>query len=145
MKKYKVGEVFTTECGKTVQCVRSNGLCSGCVFLTNIDGAPRCKAMGVDCSDCSREDGQHVIFEELEELKENTSGYPPFNPNREYHLFERFQYNGVVAECRKFELFNPCRDCAIYPCADSYNNCMAFKRMDKVGVFYKKLEDVAEG
>ena len=75
---------------------------------------------------------------------ENTPGYPPFNPDREYHLFERFQYNGVVAECREHELFDPCRDCAIYPCADSYNNCMAFKRTDKVGVFYKKLEDVTE-
>lgn len=69
MKEYKVGEVFTTEDGKTVQCVRSNGLCSGCVFLTKIGDVPRCKAMGSDitCSECSREDGQHVIFEELEE------------------------------------------------------------------------------
>lgn len=66
MKEYRVGEVFTTDEGKTVQCVRSNGLCSGCVFLTNIDGEPRCKAMDVACSDCSRGDGQHVIFEELE-------------------------------------------------------------------------------
>lgn len=40
---------------------------------------------------------------------ENTPGYPPFNPDREYHLFERFQYNGVVAECRNFELSNMCR------------------------------------
>ena len=74
----------------------------------------------------------------------NLHGYQPFNPNREYHLFERFQYNGVVAECRKFGLFNPCRDCAIYPCADNYNNCMAFKRVDKIDVFYKKLGNVTE-
>ena len=67
MKEYEIGEVFTTGDGKTVQCVRSNGLCSGCVFLTNIGDAPRCKAMDLDCSACSREDGQHVIFEELEE------------------------------------------------------------------------------
>ena len=141
MKEYKVGEVFTTDEGKTVQCVRSNGLCTGCAFYAVIGGKPRCKAMDAYCSERSREDGQHVIFEEL---KENTSGYPTFSPDREYHLFERFQHNGVVAECRKYELFNPCRDCAIYPCADSYNNCMAFKRTDKVDVFYKKLKDVTE-
>lgn len=75
---------------------------------------------------------------------ENTPEYPPFNPYREYHLFERFQYNGVVAECREYGLFNPCRDCAIYPCAVTYYNCMAFKRMDKVDVFYKKLKNVTE-
>lgn len=141
MIEYKVGEVFTTDEGKIVQCVRSNGLCSGCVFLTKIGDAPRCKAMDIDCSFCSREDNQSVIFEEL---KENTPKYPPFNPYREYHLFERFQYNGVVAECREYELFNPCRDCAIYPCAVTYLNCMAFKRVDKIDVFYKKLENVTE-
>lgn len=75
---------------------------------------------------------------------ENTPGYPPFNPNREYHLFERFQYNGVVAECRNFELFNMCRDCAIYPCGVTYLNCMAFKRVDRIDVFYKKLGNVTE-
>lgn len=79
MKEYKIGEVFTTRDGKTVQCVRSNGLCRGCVFLTRISGAPRCdfltemldsprcKARDIDCYDGSREDRQHVIFEELEE------------------------------------------------------------------------------
>lgn len=70
MIEYKVGEVFTTGDGKTVQCVRSNGLCSGCVFLTKIGDTPRCKAMYIDCSECSREDGQHVIFEELEDVTE---------------------------------------------------------------------------
>lgn len=70
MKECKVGEVFTTEDGKTVQCVRSNGLCSGCVFLTKMGGAPRCKAGSIDCSECSREDGQSVIFEELEDVTE---------------------------------------------------------------------------
>ena len=70
MKEYRVGEVFTTDEGKTVQCVRSNGLCSRCVFLANIDGLPRCKAGNIDCSEISREDGQHVIFEELEDVTE---------------------------------------------------------------------------
>lgn len=143
MKEYKVGEYFTTEDGKTVQCVRSNGLCSGCVFLTKIGSAPRCKAGDIDCTDCSREDGQSVIFEELEELKHHTE-YPPFDSDREYQLFERFQHNGVVAECRKHDSSDPCRDCVIYPCAVTYHNCMSFKRMDKVDVFYKKLEDVTE-
>ena len=71
MKEYRVGEVFTTDEGKTVQCVRSNGLCTGCAFLTNIDGEPHCKAMAIDCSGCSREDGQHVIFEEVEDVTED--------------------------------------------------------------------------
>lgn len=75
MKEYKVGEVFTTGDGKTVRCVRSNGLCSGCVFLTKIGDEPWCKAMDIDCSEGSREDGQHVIFEELEEFKEHAE-YP---------------------------------------------------------------------
>jgi hypothetical protein len=70
MIEYKVGEVFTTEDGKTVRCVRSNGLCTGCVFLTKIGDSPRCKAMDIDCSECSREDGQHVIFEYLEDVTE---------------------------------------------------------------------------
>lgn len=83
MKEYKIGEIFTTRSGKTVQCVRSNGLCTGCVFLTMITGAPRCeslaeicdtprcKARDIDCSGCSREDGQHVIFEEVEDVTED--------------------------------------------------------------------------
>ena len=70
MKEYRVGEVFTTDEGKTVRCVRSNGLCSGCVFLTKIGSTPRCKAGDIDCSECSREDGQSVIFEELEDVTE---------------------------------------------------------------------------
>lgn len=82
MKEYKIGEVFTTGDGKTVQCVRSNGLCTGCVFLTMVTGAPRCeflaeicdtprcKARDIDCSACSREDRQHVIFEEVEDVTE---------------------------------------------------------------------------
>nr|DAR56702.1 MAG TPA: hypothetical protein [Caudoviricetes sp.] len=40
MKEHIAGEAFTTDEGKTVQCVRSNGLCSGCVFLANIGGEP---------------------------------------------------------------------------------------------------------
>ena len=75
MKEYRVGEVFTTDEGKTVRCVRSNGLCTGCAFLTKIGSTPRCKAGDIDCSERSREDRQHVIFEEREELKRNTE-YP---------------------------------------------------------------------
>lgn len=74
MKEYKIGEVFTTEDGKTVQCVRSNGLCAGCVFLTKIGDAPQCKT-DIACCACRREDKQDVVFEELEELKQCTE-YP---------------------------------------------------------------------
>ena len=70
MKEYEVGDVFTTDEGKTVQCVRSNGLCTGCAFYAVIGGEPRCKAMDVYCSACSREDGQSVIFEDLGDVTE---------------------------------------------------------------------------
>ena len=74
---------------------------------------------------------------------ENTPGYPPFNPDKEYQLYERFQHNGVVAECRKCSYPSLCNDCVLYPCnRPSTMNCMAFRRKDNISVFYKKLEDV---
>lgn len=109
MIEYKVGEVFTTDDGKTVQCVRSNGLCSGCVFLTKIGDAPRCKAMNIDCSGCSREDGQHVIFEELGELKEYT----------EYPVGKVLMLEGALVEVAENRDEKPCDDCVLF----NYLNC----------------------
>lgn len=134
MEEYKVGEVFTTEDGKTVQCVRSNGLCSGCVFLTKISDAPRCKAMDIDCSECSREDGQHVIFEELEEFKYN----------KEYKVGEVLSYNGAVAEVVDNSQPNRnCRGCifyGIYPC--NFALCVPVERTDDNYVKFEKVRDV---
>ena len=129
MKEYKIGEVFTTEDGKTVQCVRSNGLCSGCVFLTKIGDAPRCKAKNIDCSECSREDGQHVIFEELEELKGHT----------EYPVGKVLTFRGKVVEvvydnqsygdCEGCALFNywPCQNILCIPTERTDDNYVKFK------------------
>lgn len=80
----------------------------------------------------------------MKELTEQAMGgtpeCPTFNPNREYKPFDRFQHNGIVAECRKVGLFIPCRDCAIYPCLDGYTKCMSFCRYDKTNVYYKIVD-----
>lgn len=129
MIEYKVGEVFTTDEGKTVQCVRSNGLCSGCVFLTKIGDAPRCKAMDIDCSECSREDGQHVIFEELEELKEHT----------DYPVGKVLEFEGGVVEVISNNDERSCDGCALrnYPCCHMVP-CTPAERADEKHIKFKK-------
>ena len=129
MKEYKIGEVFTTEDGKTVQCVRSNGLCSGCVFLTKIGDAPRCKAKNIDCSECSREDGQHVIFEELEELKGHTY----------YPVGKVLAFEGGVVEVISDNDGGSCDGCALFNYR--YCNhipCVPRERMDDNYVKFKE-------
>lgn len=130
MIEYKVGEVFTTDEGKIVQCVRSNGLCSGCVFLAKIGGAPRCKAMYIDCSECSREDGQHVIFEELEELKEHT----------EYPVGKVLLFKGKVVEVvDNNQLYRDCEGCVFRgstACNDAL--CIPSERTDKGYIKFKE-------
>lgn len=130
MIEYEVGEVFTTDEGKTVQCVRSNGLCSGCVFLTKIGDAPRCGAIDIDCSECSREDGQHVIFEELEELKGHT----------EYPVGKVLAFRGEAVEVvYNNQLYKNCIGCAlsgIGACNDAL--CLPGERTDDNYVKFKK-------
>lgn len=130
MREYKVGEVFTTEDGNTVQCVRSNGLCSGCVFLTKIGDAPRCKAMDLDCSERSREDGQHVIFEELEEFEEHT----------EYPVGKVLAFRGEAVEVvDNNKLYKACTGCVfsgISTCNDA--PCIPRERTDGAYVKFKK-------
>ena len=146
MKEYKIGEVFTTGNGKTVQCVRSNGLCTGCVFLTMITGAPRCeslaeiydtprcKARDIDCSECSREDGQHVIFEELEELKWRT----------EYLVGKVLSFEGRVVEVVGNNDERSCEGCALFNYRGCHNIlCIPAGRMD--GKYIKFKEHVTEG
>ena len=129
MKEYKVGEVFTTEDGKTVQCVRSNGLCSGCVFLTKIGDAPRCKAMDLDCSACSREDEQHVIFEELEELK----GYTY------YPVGKVLAFEGDVVEVISNNDERSCDGCALRNYRGCFKVlCIPTKRVNEDYVKFKK-------
>lgn len=130
MKEHKVGEVFTTKDGKPVQCVRSNGLCSGCVFLTKIAGAPRCKAMDIDCSGCSREDRQHVIFEELEEFKEHT----------EYPVGKLLAFRGEAVDVvDNNQLYKDCTGCVFFgigACNDAL--CIPCERTDENYVKFKK-------
>lgn len=134
MKEYRVGEVFTTDEGKTVQCVRSNGLCSGCVFLTKIGSTPRCKAGDIDCSECSREDGQRVIFEELEELKRNT----------EYPVGKVLAFDGKAVEVVDNKLYKDCIGCVFLndiDCNDVF--CAPGERTDEE--YVKFIEHVTEG
>lgn len=129
MKEYKVGEVFTTGDGKTVQCVRSIGLCSGCVFLTKIGDAPRCKAMDIDCSECSREDGQHVIFEELEEFKEHT----------EYPVGKVLEFEGEAVEVVGNNDERSCDGCALRNYRSCFNVlCIPAERVNEDYVKFKK-------
>ena len=130
MKEYKVGEVFTTEDGKTVQCVRSNGLCTGCVFLTKIGDVPRCTAMDLDCSECSREDDQHVIFEELEELRDHI----------EYPVGKVLAFNGRAVEVIGNNDEKSCYGCALFNYDDrcDHVNCIPAERMDKKYVKFKE-------
>lgn len=147
MKEYKIGEVFTTRDGKTVQCVRSNGLCRGCVFLTRISGAPRCdfltemldsprcKARGIDCCDVSREDGQHVIFEELEELEEHV----------DYPVGKLLTFEGRVVEVVDNNEEKRCNGCALfeYSYMSCHNIlCIPAERMDEK--YVKFIEHVTE-
>ena len=137
MKEYRVGEVFPTDEGKTVQCVRSNGLCSGCAFLTKIGDAPRCKAMDIDCSACSREDGQHVIFEELEELEEHV----------DYPVGKVLAFEGGVVEVVEAVGYNeegPCDGCALRDYWSCFNApCISAERADNNYIKFKK--HVTEG
>lgn len=129
MKEYRVGEVFTTEDGKTVRCVRSNGLCSGCVFLTKIGSTPRCKFGDVYCSDCSREDGQHVIFEELEKFEEHTA----------YPVGKVLAFEGEVVEVVGNNNKRSCDGCALRNHYSCFNvPCIPTERVDGSFIKFKK-------
>lgn len=136
MKEHRVGEVFTTDEGKTVQCVRSNGLCSGCDFLTDMLDSPRCKARDIDCSECSREDRQHVIFEELEELKEHT----------EYPVGKVLMFEGEVAEVVEVaDNEKLCEGCARFNYWNCDNVlCRPSERTDGKNVIFKLMANVTE-
>ena len=129
MKEHKIGEVFTTEDGKTVQCVRSNGLCSGCVFLSKIGEKPRCKAMDIDCSGCSREDGQDVVFEELEELRDHL----------EYPVGRVLAFNGRAVEVIGNNDEKSCYGCALFNYqVCHFIPCTPAERMDEKYVKFKE-------
>lgn len=134
---YELGERLLLN-GETVEVVIDECACNGCHLsgLFNVS----CSAY---CSGIERKDGNSICFQLVDTA--NTPGYPEYDPNKEYTVYERFQYNGVVAECR--ECISPllCRSCVFYPCNGDNakaGKCMASSRKDNTRVYYKALTDV---
>ena len=89
-----------------------------------IGDAPRCKSREIDCSECSREDRQHVIFEELGELKEHT----------EYPVGKVLMFEGRVVEVVGNNDEKSCHGCALfeYSYMSCHNIlCIPVERMDE--------------
>lgn len=140
-KYYKLGERLELN-GKVIEVVENSCACRNCCFMNELFNVP-CSS---HCAGDERPDGLSVCFRLVDMAKENTKEnakeYPPHDPNKEYAIYERFQYNGVVAECRKCNSPRQCRDCVLYPCVCDFNKCMAFSREDGISVYYKILDDV---
>lgn len=140
-KYYKLGERLELN-GKVVEVVESSCACMNCCFMNEFFNAP-CSS---SCASDKRPDGLSVCFRLVDmakdNAKDNAKEYPPYDPDKEYAIYERFQYNGVVAECRKCNSPRQCRDCVLYPCVCDFNKCFAFSREDGISVYYKILDDV---
>lgn len=147
MKKYNYREYY--ELGeriklnsKVIEVVEDSCACKNCCFMNELFNVP-CSS---HCAGDERPDGLSICFRLVDMAKENTKEnakeYPPHDPNKEYAIYERFQYNGVVAECRKCNSPRQCRDCVLCPCVCDFNKCMAFSREDGISVYYKILDDV---
>lgn len=148
MKEYDCGEYYEQGerliiKGVTVEVVKDdefNGVCENC-FINELSNRDiKCSSL---CSGIERKDDTSVHFQLVDLAKKNTPEYEPFNPDKEYEIYERFQHNGVVAECRECSSSLLCNYCVLYPCnSPSTMNCMAFRRKDNTSVYYKILEDV---
>jgi hypothetical protein len=143
-KYYKLGERLELN-GKVievVEVVESSCACMNCCFMNEFFNV-HCSS---SCASGERPDGLSVCFRLVDmakdNAKDNAKEYPPHDPDKEYAIYERFQYNGVVAECRECKLPFSCRDCVLYPCARDFNKCLAFSREDGISVYYKILDDV---
>lgn len=138
---YKLGERIKLN-SKVIEVVENSCACRNCCFMNELFNVP-CSSL---CAGDERPDGLSVCFRLVDMAKENTKEnakeYPPHDPNKEYAIYERFQYNGVVAECRECNSPRQCRDCVLYPCVCDFNKCMAFSREDGISVYYKRLDDV---
>lgn len=136
---YEIGERLTVK-GVTVEVVRDVRVCKECYLGDLMD-----VFCSLHCSVGERKDGELVCFRLVDIAKKNTPEYEPFNPDKEYQLYERFQHNGVVAECRKCSSPLLCHYCVLYPCNGASIKackCMAASREDKTSVYYKVLTDV---
>lgn len=138
---YKLGERLELN-GKVIEVVEDSCACKNCCFMNELFNVP-CSS---HCAGDERPDGLSICFRIVDmakdNAKENAKEYPPHDPNKEYAIYERFQYNGVVAECRECNSPRQCRDCVLYPCVCDFNKCMAFSREDGTSVYYKRLDDV---
>lgn len=144
-KYYKLGERLELN-GKVIEVVENSCACRNCCFKNELFNVP-CSS---HCAGDERPDGLSVCFKLMDMAKENTKEntkenakeYPPYDPNKEYAIYERFQYNGVVAECRECKLLFLCHDCVLFPCPSVFNKCMGPFREDGTSVYYKRLDDV---
>lgn len=139
---YELGERLTVK-GVTVEVVKDVCVCNDC-YLGGLKGV----FCSLHCSVGERKDSESVCFRLVDMAKKEvpmSAEYPEYDPNKEYKLYERFQHNGVVAECRKCSSPLLCRYCVLYPCNGASIKackCMASSREDKTSVYYKVLTDV---
>lgn len=138
---YKLGERIKLN-SKVIEVVEDSCACKNCCFMNELFNVP----CSLHCAGDERPDGLSICFRLVDmakdNAKDNAKEYPPHDPDKEYAIYERFQYNGVVAECRKCNSPRQCRDCVLYPCVCDFNKCMAFSREDGTSVYYKRLDNV---
>lgn len=134
MAYYKLGKriKLNSKVIEVVEVVEDSYACKNCCFMNELFNVP-CSS---HCASDERPDGLSVCFRLVDRAKENTKEnakentkenakeYPPHDPNKEYAIYERFQYNGVVAECRECMLPFSCHDCVLFPCHSPINKCM---------------------
>lgn len=143
---YEIGERLIIK-GVMVEVTEdseSSGVCENC-FINELSNRDiKCSSL---CSGFERKDDTPVHFQLVDlakkKKKKNTPDYPGYDPNKEYAVYERFQHNGVVAECRIHRTAADCRKCVLFPCRPSTEcKCLAVVRKDNTSVYYKRLDDV---
>lgn len=117
--------------GSTYAVVESDTFCDGCVFHSET----RCEAMNIPEIQCDanlREDGKHVIFEELEEFKEHTA----------YPVGKVLAFEGEVVEVVEVVGNNDkrsCDGCALRNYYSCFNvPCIPAERVDESFIKFKK-------
>lgn len=140
---YELGERLLLN-GETVEVVEDGERsCAGC-RLEELTDVP----CSLHCSRFGRMGDESVMFKLVEEAKKEvpiSAEYPEYDPSKEYAVYERFQYNGVVAECTPCKSAVDCRACVLNPCNGASVKtckCMESTRKDGVSVYYKRLDDV---
>lgn len=138
---YEIGERLKAG-GHIIEVVEDKyrEFCEGCFLSIPANYNINCS---IHCAGSEREDDTPVHFRMVDMAKENTPEYAKYDPNKDYAVYERFQYNGVVAECRECSSSLLCRDCVLYPCIGPVAmNCIGLNRKDGLSVYFKRLDDV---